>query len=136
TSRPKSSIIAVSTALADARIGLGGRFWSGIHPSAISMVHLRPILAIVRCVELAGANPVSAKGVSRVIGLRFKALSFGGPRALADEDIGGRGKMYKKELTVQEDRKKVGRADVGPRSNVTLGDLMKQNKKAGPWNLT
>lgn len=29
-------------------------------------------------------NPVSAKGVSRVIGLRFKALSLGGSRALAD----------------------------------------------------
>ncbi|EJK68260.1 hypothetical protein THAOC_10577 [Thalassiosira oceanica] len=33
TSRPKSSVIAGSTALADARIGIGRRFWSGIHPS-------------------------------------------------------------------------------------------------------
>ena len=48
TSRPKSSVIAGSTALTDARIEIGGRFWSGIHSSATSMVHLRPILAIAR----------------------------------------------------------------------------------------
>ena len=48
TSRPKLSVILGSTALADARIGIGGRFCSGIHLSATSMVHLRPILAIVR----------------------------------------------------------------------------------------
>ena len=48
TSRPKSSVIAVSTAFTDARIGNGGQFCSRIHSSAISMVHLRPILAIVR----------------------------------------------------------------------------------------
>ncbi|EJK64678.1 hypothetical protein THAOC_14565 [Thalassiosira oceanica] len=47
-STPKSSVIAGSTALADARIGTSGRFWSGIHSSATSMVHLRPILAIAR----------------------------------------------------------------------------------------
>ncbi|EJK77898.1 hypothetical protein THAOC_00238, partial [Thalassiosira oceanica] len=41
-------MIAGSTALADARIGTSERFWSGIHPSATSMVHLRPILAIAR----------------------------------------------------------------------------------------
>lgn len=42
---------------------------------------------------------------------------------------------YEKELV--EYRKKVGQANVGHRSDVTLGDLMKQNKKqnkkAGPW---
>ena len=48
TSRPKPSVIAGSTALTDARIEIGGRFWSGIHSSATSMVHLRPILAIAR----------------------------------------------------------------------------------------
>ncbi|EJK45032.1 hypothetical protein THAOC_36381 [Thalassiosira oceanica] len=48
TSRPKWSVIAGSTALTDARIEIGGRFWSGIHSSATSMVHLRPILAIAR----------------------------------------------------------------------------------------
>ncbi|EJK54863.1 hypothetical protein THAOC_25472, partial [Thalassiosira oceanica] len=46
--RPKSSVIAVSTALADARIGTSGRFCSGLQSSATSMVHLRPILAIAR----------------------------------------------------------------------------------------
>ncbi|EJK76770.1 hypothetical protein THAOC_01451 [Thalassiosira oceanica] len=41
-------MIAGSTALEDARIGTSERFWSGIHTSATSMVHLRPILAIAR----------------------------------------------------------------------------------------
>mmetsp|Transcript_12103 Transcript_12103/g.27624 ORF Transcript_12103/g.27624 Transcript_12103/m.27624 type:complete len:220 (-) Transcript_12103:77-736(-) len=82
-------------------------------------------------VELAGSNPeMSATEVTRVVGLRFKALSLEERvrwQMKAEED----GERYKKELA--EYRKKVGPADVGPRSDVTLGDLMKQNKKAGPW---
>ena len=49
TSRPKTSLILGCTAKADASIiGFNGQFCSGIHLSASSMVHLRPILAILR----------------------------------------------------------------------------------------
>mmetsp|Transcript_12102 Transcript_12102/g.27621 ORF Transcript_12102/g.27621 Transcript_12102/m.27621 type:complete len:220 (-) Transcript_12102:1533-2192(-) len=82
-------------------------------------------------VELAGSNPeMSATEVTRVVGLRFKALSLEERvswQMKAEEDE----ERYKKELA--EYRKKVGPADVGPRSDVTLGDLIKQSKKAGPW---
>ena len=80
--------------------------------------------------ELAATNPeMSAKEVNGVIGRRFKALSLEERvrwQMKAEEDA----ERYKKELA--EYRKKVGQADAGPR-DVTLGDLMKQNKKAGPW---
>ena len=46
TFRPKTSVIAVSTAKADARIRFG-RLCSGVDLST-PMVHLRPILAIIR----------------------------------------------------------------------------------------
>ena len=41
-------MIAGSAASADGRNGISGRFCFRIHPSATSVVHLRPILAIVR----------------------------------------------------------------------------------------